>query len=203
MHPKIGQKTKNRFRDSIRGVIKGLSKRILVYKQPIKHECPNCYYDKLTAKSTGKCKWSLDSTAFNYIENAIDDWLVINFDNDRSEAPYKYFRVGRCPICKGAGFIETKRKTWVDCLVIWGKPSNDDVYTPAGMEGATTLQLKTDPKYYNLFKDCSHIVVNGIECKISKAPICRGLGNQSVLVISAFTTDKPKIDNREIIKDYS
>jgi len=42
-----------------------------------------------------------------------------------------------------------------------------------------------------------------VECKLSRPPILRGLGNQSVLIITAFTTEKPKIDSSEIIKEYS
>ena len=58
MRNRISTKTKDRYRKSIRNVLKGLSRSITVYKQPIKNECPNCYYDKLTGSSTGKCKWT-------------------------------------------------------------------------------------------------------------------------------------------------
>jgi hypothetical protein len=46
-------------------------------------------------------------------------------------------------------------------------------------------------------------MVDGIECKMSRPPILRGLGTQAVLIITAFTTDKPKIDSGEIIKEYT
>jgi hypothetical protein len=186
---RISPKTKDRFRKSIRDVIKGMSRKVQIYKQSIKQECPNCYYDKMTAKSTGKCKWTLEE-----IEAKADS------------THYRHFRVGRCPICRGQGYLEIKRRAWADCLVIWepsGRTGNDTVYTPAGTEGSTILQLKTDPKYYDLFKNCVKIVVDGIDCKLSKPPILRGLGNQSVLIISAFTTDKPKLDSGEIIKEYT
>ena len=58
MRNRIGPKTKRKFRKAIRDVIKGLSRKVLVYKQPIKNECTNCFYDKMTASSTGKCKWT-------------------------------------------------------------------------------------------------------------------------------------------------
>jgi hypothetical protein len=41
-----------------------------------------------------------------------------------------------------------------------------------------------------------------VECKLSKPPILRGLGNKSVLVIVAFTAEKLKTDNDEIRKGY-
>ena len=56
---RISPKTKERFRKSIRNVIDGLSRTVVINKQPIKHECNNCYYDKLTGRSTGKCKWTI------------------------------------------------------------------------------------------------------------------------------------------------
>lgn len=200
MRGRISTKTKDRFRKSIRDVVKGLSRKVLVYKQPIKQECTNCYYDKLTDKSTGKCKWTL--------QEAIDKQAEFVLDNPGTDqVRYKYFKVGRCPVCKGAGYLETKRRIWIDGLVTWSPESrfggNDIVYTPAGTEGSTIVQIKTDPKYYDLFKNCTLLVIDGVECKLSKPPILRGLGTQAVLIVMAFTTEKPKIDSGEIIKDYT
>jgi len=203
---RIHPKTRDRFRKSIRDVIKGLSRKVLIYKQPIKQECPNCYYDKMTNRSTGKCKWSGISGADNYIEDAIDKWVTDNPTKARVQAPYKYFRVGRCPICRGLGYLEIKRRTWADCLVIWDPDSrynNNITYTAAGTEGSTLVQLKTDPKHYSTFKNCEAIIVDGVECKLSRPPLLRGLGGQAVLIISAFTTDKPKLDSGEVIKEYT
>jgi hypothetical protein len=196
MRGRISPKTKDRFRKSIRDVIKGLSRKVLIYKQPIKQECPNCYYDKMTAKSTGRCKWTLSEA-----EQKQTEWEVLHPGQIR----YKWFRVGRCPICRGEGYLEIKRRAWLDCLVSWEpeRTSNNTVYTIAGTEGSTLAELKTDPKYYDVFKNCDRVVVDGVECKLSKPPILRGLGNQSVLIISVFTTDKPKLDSGEIIKDYT
>ncbi len=196
MRGRISNKTKERFKQSIRDVIKGLSRKVQVYKQPIKFECPNCYFDKLTNKSTGKCKWTVEEAEIKQIEYAISHPGSIG---------YKWFRTGRCPICKGNGYLETKRKVWIECLVTWdtGKTNgNENVYTPAGIEGSTVVQLKTNPKYFELFKNCTSIVVDGLSCKIETPPIIRGLGDQAVLVISAFTTEKSKINSGEIIKEY-
>jgi len=187
---RIGRKTKRRYRDTIRDVIKKLSRKVQVYKQPVKSECPNCYYDKMTASSTGKCKW----TAAEALAQ-----------NDPTR--FKYFQFGRCPICNGKGYLETQRKVWVDCLVVWDPAQrgtgNQMIYTPAGTEGSTVVQLKSHPKNFDTFKNCSKIVIDGVECKLSRPPMLRGLGNQSILLISAFTTEKPKIDTDEIIKDYT
>ena len=206
MRGRIHPKTRDRFRKSIRDVVKGLSRKVKVFKQPIKFECNNCYYDKMTSKSTGKCKWSIVEGDPNYIGTAIANWLTDNNTQEALDAPFKYFRVGRCPICMGKGYRETRRRTWIDCLVIWNPGSrydNQTVYTPAGTEGSTAVQLKTDPKHYDLFKNCDRIIIDGVECRLSKPPVLRGLGSQSILIISAFTTDKPKLDSGEIIKDYT
>jgi len=184
MRNRIRPKTKRKFRKAIRDVIKGLSRKVLIYKQPIKSECPNCFYDKMTASSTGKCKWTT-------VEAPIKQREWVDAGNVNS-LRYKYFLRGRCPVCYGQGLIETKRKTWADCLVTWDPnargASNQMVYTPAGTD---------------IFKNCDYIVVDNVECKISRPPILRGLGNQSVLIIIAFTTEKPKVDTDELIKDYT
>lgn len=194
---RISPKTKDRFRKSIRDVINGFSRKILIYKQSIKQDCPNCYYDKMTGRSTGKCKWTIEEA-----EQKQAEWILQNPGTIR----YKYFRVGRCPICLGEGYIEIKRRAWADCLVIWNPENrygNELTYTAAGSEGSTLVQLKTDPKHMDVFKNCESIIVDGVKCKLSRPPMLRGLGNQSVLIISAFTTEKPKLDSGEVIKEYT
>jgi len=191
---RISKRVKEKHKKAIRNVIKGLSRKVEVYKQPKKFECPNCYYDKFTETSTGKCKWT-PVGAIAEQENYSGEGIR-----------YKYFKFGRCPICRGQGFLTTQRKVWTDCVVTWDPGArgsrNSITFTAAGTEGSTLVQLKTDPKYYDLFKNSSRLVVDGVECKISKPPILRGLGTQAVLIITAFTTEKPSIDSGEIIKDY-
>lgn len=212
MKNRIRPKTKQRFRDRIRDVIRGLSRKVLIYKQPIKSECPNCYYDKMTGRSSGKCRWTAAQAQQKQAEWALANPATGNPTNpavgcDAPTVRYKYFVKGRCPVCKGKGYLETRRKRWVDALVTWDPSQrgagNEMIYTPAGTEGSTIVQLKTDPKYYDLFKNAERIIIDGVECKMSRPPILRGLGNQSILIITAFTTEKPKLDSEEIIKDYS
>lgn len=190
--------TKDKYQKAIRNIVKGLSRKVQVYKQPIKSECPNCYYDKMTDSSTGKCKWTPVEALAKQAE-----WEA----SGNITTMYKYFLRGRCPVCKGQGYLETQRRVWVDCLVTWDPSArgfgNTMTYTPAGTEGSTIVQLKTEPKFFDLFKNCTKLVIDGIDCKLSKPPLLRGLGNQSLLIITAFTTDKPKIDSDEIIKDYT
>jgi len=208
MRNRISPNTKRKHQRAIRDIIKGLSRKVLIYKQPIKSECPNCYYDKLTNRSTGKCKWTIAEAEAKQADYAIAN---SNTETCLTKPPtnirYKWFKYGRCPICNGRGYLEVKRRSWADCLVTWDPSSrggaNEMVYTPAGTEGSTVVQLKTDPKYFDIFKNCDYLVVDSINCKISRPPILRGLGVQAVLIVTAFTTDKPKIDSDEIIKDYA
>lgn len=194
---RISKRVKEKYKKTIRNVIKGLGREVEVYKQPKKFECPNCYFDKFTENSTGKCKFDSVITA---------NTAQAEYEDDGGEGlRYKWFKFGRCPVCRGQGYLIVKRKSWANCIVTWDPSArnNSVTYTPAGTEGSTIVQLKTDPKYYDLFKNSNRIVVDGVECKISRPPTLRGLGSQAVLIIIAFTTEKPKIDSGEIIKDYS
>ena len=207
MRNRISPNTKRKHQRAIRDVIKGLSRKVLIYKQPVRSECHNCYFDSITSRSSGKCKWTLQETIDKQAEYA-----NVNPDTQTCSTKlptnirYKWFKYGRCPICNGRGYLEVKRRSWADCLVTWDPRqsggSNQLIFTPAGLEGSTIVQLKTDPKYFDTFKSCDYIVVDGINCKVSRPPILRGLGVQAVLIVTAFTTDKPKIDSSEIIKDY-
>ena len=194
---RISKRVKGKHQKAIRNVIKGLSRKVEVYKQPKKLECPNCYYDKVTDNSTGKCKWTVYEAMMKQGEYE---------SGGGDDLRYKYFKFGRCPVCRGQGFLTIKRKVWTDCVVTWDPGArgsrNSITFTAAGTEGSTLVQLKADPKDYDLFKNSSRIVVDGVECKMSKPPILRGLGTQAVLIITAFTTEKPSIDSGEIIKDY-
>lgn len=208
MRNRIRPNTKRKHQRAIRDVIKGLSRRILIYKQPVKSECPNCFYDKLTNRSTGKCKWTVAEAEQKQAEySGVNPDTAVGCNTSPTNIRYKWFKFGRCPICYGKGYLVTKRRTWADCLVTWdpssGGAANELIYTPAGTEGSTVVRLKTHPKYFDTFKNCDYLVVDGINCKVSRPPILRGLGVQAVLIIIAFTTEKPKVDSGEIIKDYT
>ncbi len=192
-HRGISTKTKDRFKRSMKKVISTLSRKILLYKQPLKSECFNCFYDKLTNSSTGKCKWT-PLEARNKQQEL----------GSGADLKYKFFKVGRCPICKGKGFLETLRRVWVDCLVTWSpNERNDLTFNTAGTECSTIVELKTETRHFELFKNCDKLIIDGVTCRLSRPPILRGLGNQTVLVITAFTTDKASIDSNEILKNYS
>lgn len=181
----------------MKSFIKDLSRPVLVYKNPATYECPNCYYDRLTDTSTNTCKWTLNE--------AIQKQIIYEAAGGTG-VRFKYFARGRCPVCKGTGKLSIQRKVWVNCKITWDPTQgsqNNLTFMPAGFEGATVVELKTDPKNIEVFSNSTKIVVDEIECLLSKPPSNRGIGNEVVLVVTAFSTDKLIKDKVDIIKSYS
>lgn len=171
---RIKNKSKNRFKKTWKRVADGLGRRIIVYMPDIKHECPNCYYDKVNNASSGVCKVSPGDP--------------------------NYFAVGRCPVCLGKGVIITSRRRCIKGIVVWN-PTGDSInsltFTEAGFEGATRVEIKTDPCNLELIKNAKYVMIDGLKCKLSNPPIIRGIGSKDILVAQFFTTDKPKKDSGE------
>lgn len=190
----IDTRTKDKFKSSMKKLIGGLSRRVVVYEPSINNECPNCYFDSTTNTSTGKCKWSPAEAT-----NKQSEWASAGNTN----VMYKYFLNGRCPVCKGAGFLQTKRKRYVDCLITWRyNEIGTRTYTPAGTNDPIWVLLKADPVYMGLFRNAEKLVVDGIECSMAGYPTLRGLGNDSVLVVTAFTTGYASPDALQKIYRY-
>lgn len=173
---RLFSKTKSRFKRTWNRVQDGLGRNIIVYLQPNASECPNCYYDKVNRVSSGICK--------------------------RSPGDPTYFAVGRCPVCKGKGVLTSVRRRCIKGIIIWnpsGSAMNSLTHTDAGFEGATRVEIKTDPCNLELVRDCQYVIIDGIQCKLSNPPIMRGIGEQQILIAQFFTVDKPKTDSGEII----
>jgi len=173
---KIGVKAKKRWKQSMTRLVDGLGRRIIVYLQDKRSECPNCYYDKVHAKSSGIAKVLPSSPT--------------------------YFTIGRCPVCLGKGVITTSRKKCIEGMVIWnpqGNATNSLTFSESGVEGATSVEIKTDICYLDLIKQAKWVVMDGIRCKLSNPPIIRGVGGKSVLIASFLTTDKPRSGSGEYV----
>ena len=173
---KIGSKAKKRWKQSMSRLIDGLGRNIIVYLQDNRAECPNCYYDKVHDKSSGVAKVDPSSPT--------------------------YFTYGRCPVCAGKGVITTSRKKCIDGMVIWnpqGNSTNSLTFGEAGMEGATSVEIKTSVCHLDLIKEAKYAVLDGIKCKLSSPPIVRGVGEKSVLIAYFFTTDKPRKGSGEYV----
>ena len=173
---RIGRKTKDRFKKTIKNVVNDLSREVVVYSKDLRSECPNCYYDKVNNRSSGIPK--------------------------SSPGDPNYFTTGRCPVCHGKGVIVTSRRRSIKGLVIWnpqGDALNTLTFTEAGKAGATRVEVKTDPIYLDLIKNCKHVVIDGIVCRLADPPIIRGLGNKSILINEFFTANKPKLGSGEYL----
>jgi len=173
---RLGHKAKKRFKNTMNSYINGLNREIYIYLAPNTSECPNCYYDKKSGKSSGVPKVPPSSPT--------------------------YFVVGRCPVCLGNGVLTTERRRCIKGLVIWnplGEGMNAPTFTEAGYEGATKVQIKTDPCYLDIIKASHHVDIDGVTCILSNPPIIRGIGNKTVLVVEFFTADKMNIDSGEYV----
>lgn len=194
---RIHTKTKDRFKRAMRDVVDNLGRQVKIFKQIKRDVCPNCFYDKATESSTGTCKWKTPLEAH-------EKQVEYETTTGKSDLKYKYFKAGRCPICRGVGYLVTYKRYWVRCVVNWdtATESNEIVHSQAGRGSSTAVTLKTDPKHINTFLDCMRIEVDGVSCILEAPPTIRGLGNQTVLLIRCIADSKLKKSSREKLKDY-
>lgn len=192
---RIYDKTKDRFKQAMRDIARDLGRQVKVYTLIKRSECPNCFYDKATDSSTGKCKWATPLEARAKQQE-------YELATGSTDLRYKFFKVGRCPVCKNIGYLATYKRHWIQCLVNWDVDDSSAIYTQAGKDSTSFVELKTDPKYLNLFLNCVRLEVDGITCKIEYPPTMRGLGNQTLLLIRAMTDTKLSKTSNEKFKDY-
>jgi len=170
-----------KFGRIVKNIIKELSKAIEIITINEHSECPNCFIDSVTGKSTGVCK--------------------------NPPGHPDYFKYGRCSICKGEGIIETEDKDCINASVVWRgantstSDENDLVFNDYGLEGRSVARLKTDICHLNLFKSCDYVVVEGVECTLYNPPVVRGLGGKHILVVYVCSVNKFK--EGETIKQTS
>lgn len=190
---RISTRTKIKFRNSARDLINSLSRPVAVYSEPTKTECPNCFFDKTTNLSTGVCKW----TAIEAL-NKQNEWIVAG----NTTVMYKYFVRGRCPICKGVGFLTEDIITYVDCVINWNS-TNDTTQTSAGREGSNIVKLKTEPANFELFITSTKLIIDGVTCKLARPPILNGIGGTHIMNLVAYTSSKLDPNSGEFIADYT
>jgi hypothetical protein len=98
--------------------------------------------------------------------------------------------------------LVTTRRKCINGIVIWnpsGDAMNSLTFTEAGFEGATRVEIKTDPCNLELIKNSKYVLIDGLKCKLSNPPIIRGLGEKDILIAQFFTTDKPKKNSGEYL----
>ena len=167
----VGKRTKELWSRNIHKVLRGLGRCVTIYKQDVRTDCPNCYYDRINRESTGKYK---------------------------PGGPTPFTR-GRCPYCKGRGYTRVPRKKSITALVTWrprpeGMMANDTLFTEAGKESDTYVRLKTDPCHLALIRDSKYALIDGLKCELYQPPILRGLGSRKVLVVLFVVSEKYQSD---------
>jgi len=156
------------YKSLIKTVVKDLGETILVYGPPEKQPCPNCYQDLVTGESKN-------------IFNSSFVTPVVIFDEAIS--PLSFNR-GRCPVCKGAGYLFNEVPTIVKALVKWNPKDGAMDLTPAGIEGSNIARIKARRSYYQAIRDASYFMVDGVRCVLTSPPVFRGLGAQDELVVA-------------------
>jgi hypothetical protein len=192
----ISDKAKRSYKNAMCDIIDGLGKVVSIYTLSNKSECPNCYYDSVNNRSLGKCKWTPAEALQKQTE-----WE----SQGNTSLMYRYFINTVCPICDGAGFLKVIKRKNIKGIVNWagsGDRFNSMFQTPAGKESSTGVLIKTDVKYYDIIKKCTKIRVDGIDCFLSEPPYKKGLGNESVLMVVAYTSEKLDIGESDIGKGY-
>ncbi len=170
-----------KFRQVLKNVVKELSKCIEIITVEEDSECPNCFIDTTTGKSSGVCK--------------------------NSPGHPNYFKYGRCPVCKGEGVVRHEDKVYVNATVFWrgsgssSSKENDLVFDSYGVQGMAIAKLRTDICHLNLFKSCDFIMVDGIKTTLYNPPVVRGLGGKHVLIVYVHGDDK--IEDAETLKPTS
>lgn len=156
------------YKDLIKEVMDDLNKPILVYLEPEKENCPNCLYDALNKRSSGKFDSSFTVPA-------------IIFGEEISPAA---FTRGRCSVCLGVGYLEEETVRNVKALVKWNPTTADELEViPVGREGKAVVRIKVLRADYDIVKAGTHCLIDGVRCEKIRPPTIRGLGTQEELVV--------------------
>lgn len=159
------------YKDLIKQVIADLGQTILVYSPPEKEDCPNCLHDLVTGES----------------KNIFNSSFVTPVTIFGAEVSPQSFTRGRCPICRGQGYLTNYSPTNVRALVKWDVADGEIKNTPSGLEGSNLVRIKCAATYYETIRDAEYFVVNGVRCELFKPPTRRGLGKQYEMTVAFLT----------------
>lgn len=159
---------RKRYKDVIKEVMADLHKPILIYLEPDKEDCPNCKWDFINKKSSGKFDSSFIAP-------------VVIFGNTINPAS---FTRGRCPVCFGVGYLEREVERSVKALVRWNPTIKDMDILPVGREGKAVVRIKVLYSDYALVVGALYYRVDGVRCERIRPVTVRGLGTQEELVVA-------------------
>jgi len=139
----------------------------------------NCIYDRINKKSSGKFDTSFTSP-------------VVIFGNTINPIP---FSRGRCPVCFGEGHLEKEKVRNVKALVKWNPGGAEDLEVlPVGREGKAVVRIKILRTDFDVVKNATYFLIDGVRCELIKPPTIRGLGKQEELVVAFLQEVEPGKD---------
>ena len=168
-----------RYKKVMNQVVEDLSNTIIVYSPSDKVECPNCYYDSVTNKSSGVFDSSFVSSVTIFSGTSSEQVITpISFTN------------GRCPVCFGNGFLERELSTTIKALIDFFPSELRDQrgsdiglsWYPYGRDGKSYVQLKTHKKYYNLLLNALFVEHAGVRYEFVQHPLFSGVGLDALVI---------------------
>jgi hypothetical protein len=193
MRYRVKPSSKRKFKNHIQDVLlEGMSVKVKIVIPSEKIECYNCFFDKHTQKSTNECKWTYAETTRLQREYEESGGIMKR---------YQFFVKGRCPVCKGEGYLESiSRRKWIKCKVNWHPEGEFGNSTGSNSGGSIPVEIKAHPMYFELFKNSKSVVIDGTNFSIEDLPVITGIGNKSIMHIMVYTTDK--VMKNKILKRY-
>jgi len=175
----INKKIINSYTNTIKKIIKDLSKCVSVFGTPVSIECPNCKYDVAHQKSSGVREWKPAGASYTVFVGT--DYENTYYENNTN------FTRGRCPVCRGEGQLSRPDKTDINALVTWKKSTTyqgRQEWFPPGLDNVLSCRLKTEICNYDILNDSEYFLIDGIKMVLFRPPDFYGLGGTNSLCIA-------------------
>ena len=167
--PKIPISVQKKYREIIQEVVKDLSNDVTVLNPSDIVNCPNCYYDERTGKSSGVFDAS-------FVVSVV---VFGGTSSERTVVPSSFTR-GRCPVCFGEGKLEATSVSVIKVLIDFfprevGFPPGMES-THYGRDGKVFATLKAHKKYYEILLKSLGIIYRGKRYEVIFPPVFTGVG---------------------------
>jgi hypothetical protein len=167
--PRVPKSVQKRYRKVIQEVVEDLSDEITILNPSSVVDCPDCYLDELTGKS---------SNVFD-VGFLVPVVVFAGTSSERTITPTPFTR-GRCPICFGEGKLEATSVSTIKALIDFfpnevGFPPGLE-YAPYGRDGKVFAILKTHERHYEVLLNSLGIVFRGKRYEVIFPPVFTGVG---------------------------
>lgn len=160
------------FARTIGGLREDIGRNVTIVGKPIESDCPNC--GRLGAKKTSNGKYEPTTP---YPSGPIGPNAIVG--------PVNFVAAGSiiCPVCNGAGIINTENNYSVLCLI---SPLNkkDAEMTPLGKDYRIAYELIASYDNIELFRLADRVIIDGSICHVV-AVIPTGIGVLSQVSVYA------------------